>query len=217
MLYSYPILIKRFSPDSGEAGMFEGLASTPGRDRHGDIIEPGAFAESVEALNSGKRRIPLLYNHNAAEQIGGIKTAAETPEGLFVTGQIVPGTPAADRIHTLAKASSIALSVGFYSVEAKPEGNGQRFKRVDLAEISAVPVPSNRESRILSMKNLDQASPDQFERLFRDLEVPGRLAKKLTRACLEVYEAEDAPDHDPRQLAALKAAIAGTLQTFKSR
>jgi uncharacterized protein len=207
LFYSFPIQIKRFAPDSsGETGVFEGLASTTGRDRHGDVMERGCFSQSIEALNSGQRRIPLLLEHNLQEQIGGINTAAETDEGLYVTGQIVPGTAAADRVHALAKANAVSLSVGFVPLEHEPmaDGRGHRIKRVDLMEISAVSSPANRESRILAIKNLDLASLGDFEKLFRELEIPSRLARKFAYACVDVI---DKPDADELQLQAALEAL----------
>lgn len=221
MIYSETVLVTRFAPDgSVDAGMFEGLASSWSRDRHGDQIAPGAFVESITALETGQRRIPLLLNHDTSTQLGGIKHAAETDLGLRVKGQIVRGTPAADRVYDLSKAGQMGLSVGFMPIAGATEpiaGGGTRFTRVDLVEVSAVATPSNRESRVLTIKALAESSPAEFERLLRDGELPPmprRLAEKVARAFLSALNDDDDPD--PHQIAALNAALAATLTAFKS-
>ena len=91
MIYSETVFVTRLAADgSVNSGIFEGLASSWSPDRHGDQVAPGAFLDSVGALEAGQRRIPLLLNHDPAEQLGGIKSAAETDLGLRVKGQIVP-------------------------------------------------------------------------------------------------------------------------------
>ena len=60
-----PLQIK-FAP--GDAGTISGYASVfgPPADRHGDVIAPGAFAES---LASGDKPL-MLWSHDLSEPIG---------------------------------------------------------------------------------------------------------------------------------------------------
>jgi uncharacterized protein len=225
VLYTAPILLTRFAPGAdsdADIGVFEGIASTPSKDRHGDIVQRGAFSASIAELEAGKRRVPLLVDHDSRSQIGGIKTAREDDVGLQVSGQIVKGTPAADRIHALAKAGDVGLSIGFMPMpEAfeKLPGGGTLYKSVDLVEISAVSTPSNRGSRILRIKELAQSSPREVEEILREAfpDIPGRLAKKMAVACLDVLNDSDDDRPNPAELAAVQAALAGALNIFKSR
>jgi uncharacterized protein len=221
MNFGFPVVLKRVSQDS--EGSFVGLASTWNRDRHGDTISRGAFADSISALNSGAMIVPMLQNHRPDSQIGVVREADETDDGLLVKGQIVKGTPASDRAHQLAQAGALSLSVGFLGREAEPMagGGGFNYKRVDLVEVSAVAAPSNRESRILSVRSLELASSSDFERMLREGElppIPRRLAAKLTRACMAILELDDdhdQPAHDPGQLAACIAAARAAKQSFR--
>lgn len=146
MLYTSPILITKFAPGADsdvDIGLFEGIASTPGRDRHGDVVARGAFGTSIDELAAGKRRIPLLVDHDPRIQIGGIKSARQDDGGLAVSGQIVRGTPPADRAYALSKAGEMGLSVGFMPIPDAAEkiaGGGTLYKQVDLVEIQ----PSRR-------------------------------------------------------------------------
>jgi uncharacterized protein len=220
VLYTQPILITKFAPGADsdvDIGMFEGIASTPGRDRHGDVVATGAFGASIEELAAGKRRIPLLVDHDPRTQIGGIKSAREDDEGLAVSGQIVRGTPAADRAYALSKAGEVGLSVAFMPIPGaseKIEGGGTLYKSVDLIEISAVSTPANRRSRILRIKELAQSSPREVEEMLRETfpDIPGRLAKKMAAACLDALNDSDEPDPAKvAKMADLKAALAQTL------
>ena len=223
MIYSQSVLITRLAPgDGAQAGMFEGLASSFSRDRHGDQIAPGAWADSISALAAGKTRIPLLLNHDTSAQLGGVRKAAETADGLHIAGQIVPGTPAADRVYALMKADQMALSVGFMPVAGGSEpmaDGGTLYKRVDLVEVSAVATPSNRESRVLSIKTLASSySPAELEKLLHHHGLPPlkrRLARKVARACLAAIHESDPDEHDPAELEAVAAALERLKQSFK--
>jgi HK97 family phage prohead protease len=201
--FSQTLIIRRIS--SAETGDFTGLASTWNRDRHGDIIRRGAFSSSITALKSGTRRVPLLSNHDTNTQIGTISDAEETDAGLAVSGKLVLGTPAADRAHSLMKADALGLSVGFLPIDDPDDDeDGKIYGSVDLVEVSAVAVPSNRESRVLTVKSLAEASPTDIERLLRDgdlPEMPRRLAAKLARAFHAVLDDDD-DDDDPSELLA---------------
>jgi HK97 family phage prohead protease len=224
VLYTQPILLTRFAPSvdsDADIGMFEGVASTPGRDRHGDIVAKGAFSSSIAELEAGKRRIPLLVDHDPRSQVGGIKSAREDDEGLQVKGQIVKGTPTADRIYALSKTGDVGLSIGFMPMSEHAEkiaGGGTLYKQVDLVEISAVSTPSNRGSRILRIKELAQSSPRELEEILREAipDVPGRLAKKMAIAWLDLLNADE-PDPNAAAIATLKATLAQTLHNLKPR
>ena len=226
MFFSEPILVTRFAPGAdADAGLFDGLASSWTRDRHGDQIAPGAFRESIAALAAGQRRIPFLWEHRSAEQLGGIKAAAETDLGLRVQGQIVRGnSPAAERVYALSQAGAMALSVGFLPVAGGTEpieGAGTLYRKVDLVEVSAVAAPSNRESRVLSIKStsLAESSLAEFTALLREGELgpmPRRLAEKVARACLAaIHETDSEPTAD--ELAAIAAALERLKLSIKPR
>ena len=72
--------------DGGQVGTFEGLASTFGNvDLDGDVIEPGAFKDSIKQPGAVK----LLWQHDAKQPIGVWKSIRETKSGLEVRGQLV--------------------------------------------------------------------------------------------------------------------------------
>jgi len=217
--FTAPLILRR--APSAKTGFFAGLASTYSVDRHGERIAPGAFARTLAAFEAGKQRIAVLHAHDPAQPIGTITAASETPEGLAVEGEIVLGSPVADRDHQMLLADAAGLSVGFAAADADvdvDEKGVKTYRAVDLMEVSIVGVPSNREAIAHTVRGLATSSPAEFERLLRDGELPAmprRLAAKLTRACLDVITQETDPEYDPAELEAIAAALDRLKHSFK--
>jgi HK97 family phage prohead protease len=217
--FTAPLILRR--APSPETGFFAGLASTYSVDRHGEKIAAGAFQKTLQAFNAGKQRIAVLHHHDPKQPIGTITSAAETDEGLEVEGSIVLGASVADRDHQLLLAGAAGLSVGFAANDADIVRDAQgikTYRSVDLMEVSVVGVPSNRESIAITVRSLASSSPAEFERMLRDgtlPELPGRLAKRLTRACLEELNGPDDEPPTAGELAAIRGALEGLKQSFK--
>lgn len=221
MIFSQAHVIRR-APRASQSGTLSGLASTWSVDRHGTRIARGAFERSVAAFKAGSTRIPLLYEHDPHEQLGAITRAVENDDGLEIDAQIVLGSPVADRVHELARADAVGLSVGFTPFDDGLEVDAQGrlvYTRVDLLEVSVVSVPSNRESVVHTVRSLASTAPADLERLLREgalPPMPRRLAEKVARAVLPIVRVEPLePEPDPAALAALAAALDGFTKTFK--
>ncbi len=219
MIFTAPLILRR--APSAKTGFFAGLASTYSVDRHGERVAPGAFSRTLAAFNAGTQRIAVLHNHDPAQPIGGIKSAEETDAGLAVEGEIVLGSPVADRDHQMLLADAAGLSVGFAAADADvdvDEKGIKVYRTVDLLEVSIVGVPSNKESIVHTVRGLASSSPAEFERLLRDGALPAmprRLAAKLTRACLDVIHQDTDPEYDPAELDAIAAALERLKHSFK--
>jgi hypothetical protein len=218
MNFSLPIVLK-FAAD-GQEGEFTGLASTWSRDRQGDTIARGAYADSISALAAGTTRIPLLDNHRQDRQIGVVQNGTETNEGLLIRGRIVRGTTAADRAYQLAQAGALSLSVGFLPKEVEPHADGGFLhKRVDLVEISAVAAPANRESRVLTVRALALSEASDLEQMLREGELgplPRRLATRFARLLTRALDGDD-DEPNPAEEIALANALAAAKQSFTPR
>src|SRR5512139_3378237 len=83
-------------------GIFEALVAVFGNvDRGGDMIEPGAFADSMAAWQASGNPIPVIFSHewdNLDAHIGSVLEAKEIPEGLYVKGQLEMDEPFAARV-----------------------------------------------------------------------------------------------------------------------
>ena len=130
-------------------GRFAGYASIFNRlDAGGDIVQPGAFAKS---LQKRRGRIRLLFQHDPKEPVGIWENLVEDGHGLFAAGRLVPGVPRAEALRRLIGNGALdGLSIGFRTVRASREpGKGhRRLIEIDLYEISIVTFPMMEEARI---------------------------------------------------------------------
>jgi uncharacterized protein len=153
-----------------EKGVIEGYASTFGNiDRHGDIIEKGAFAKT-------RKRIPIFGMHNPREGIG-TGTVTEDEKGLKIRIKLAIDNADSDILrerakeyYAMAKEGIIErLSIGFSTLEqefAKKNVNGRErmvrlIKKVDLMETSLVPIPANDLARIGNVKSFEDLTEEQ--------------------------------------------------------
>jgi HK97 family phage prohead protease len=139
---------------------FTGIASTPTPDRMGDVVEPKGA--------KFKLPIPLLWQHDAADPIGWVRSAKITAAGIEVEGEIanVDGGPLKDRLTNawqMMRAGLVrGLSIGFRAlkdgVETLKDG-GLRFKQWEWLELSAVTIPANQEASITTIRSLSTPPP----------------------------------------------------------
>lgn len=202
--------------DDAQVFRFEGMASTFGNvDRQGDIIEPGAFAASLERRAASGDPVPALWSHRSDMPIGVFTRMEETEEGLFASGELrMDDTLVSGRIVPQLKSRAIrAMSIGFNVNEERNEGSLRILEKIDLWEVSLVVFPANTLARITSVdKNVTPAAPilpaklscDDVEVLHRrELEtmftngcpMSGKLSKKV--ASLLAEDLRDVGDLQP--------------------
>ena len=140
-------------------GQFQGYAATFGNvDLGNDVVEPGAFEQSLTETGGGK--IPILDHHDSARQIGWNLEAREDAFGLFVRGQLDLNVQAARERHSLMKLAlkvggRTGLSIGFQTVRDEPDPENfqiRRLKQVRLMEYSLVTFPMNPEAGVTRVK-----------------------------------------------------------------
>jgi Escherichia/Staphylococcus phage prohead protease len=156
-----------------DQGVFEGLAAVYTVDRDGDQIRPGVFEKTVARWQASGKRQPLHWNHQgeAENVIGCVNpgTMVETDDGLYVEGKLdLQDSEVARQAWRSMKNDSIASSFGFLVTDATERGDGvKELREIDLFEISLTPTPANADTRIVSMKSLDNADlpdPDTLRR-----------------------------------------------------
>lgn len=142
----------------GEKGQFEGYASTFGGepDSYGDIIAPGAYADTL-ADHAAKGTMPkMFWQHDAREPIGKWLSAAEDEKGLFVTGQLNMGVQRAREAYELLKAGDIdGLSIGYRirGYEVDEVAGTWTLTKLDLREVSIVSIGANDNATIGAVKS----------------------------------------------------------------
>jgi HK97 family phage prohead protease len=209
-----PIVFK--AADLAETGRFRGLASSySGQpDRHGDVLERGAYRATLADWRARGGRVPLLWNHDPSEPIGAVVTADETDAGLEIEGELsLTANPTAERAYGLLKTGALSLSIG---AAVAPGGavlraDGVRvLKSLELREISAVAVPADPGAVIRVVKSLD--SPAEWQDVLRSAGLSKRQSERFIsgglRAALKQSDTDEAGDM-LAELAKLNSIIRG--------
>lgn len=163
---SAPVLSIKALSDKGE---IEGYGSTFGGepDSYGDVIAPGAFAESLADHKAAGTMPKMFWQHDSWEPIGKWIDAKEDEKGLYLRGKLNMDVQRAREAHALLKNGDIdGLSIGYrikeYSVDT--ESGVWTLERVDLREVSVVSIGANENAVVSSVKAL-KAAHDLTEKL----------------------------------------------------
>lgn len=136
-------------------GTFEGWGAVfDNVDSQGDIIRRGAFTKS---LGSGQVT-PLIWQHQTGDPrsfVGEVVKAAETAEGLHITGRFDLDTEHGAAAYRAVKARRVTgLSIGYAVRDATKNAAGvTELLDLDLAEISVVTRPANERALIGAVKS----------------------------------------------------------------
>ena len=135
-------------------GTVEGYASLFGEiDAARDVVMRGAFRASLAVR--GARRVPMLFQHDPSEPIGGWLDLHEDATGLFARGRLIPEVARARDLLSLLRAGAIdGLSIGFRAARARidPRTRVRSLLAVDLWEISIVTFPLLAGARVTAVK-----------------------------------------------------------------
>lgn len=171
----------KFASGSDVAAMsFAGYGAVFGNvDAGGDLIEPGAFANFLSDVKSGRQPWPAMMSQHGGMQltsedmtpIGVWTDFAEDGHGLKVEGRFAD-TPRGREMYALMKMEPRpaidGLSIGYivkeFTPRTSPEEPRRRLKRIDLIEVSPVTRPMNGKARVTSVK-ADGMTEREFERM----------------------------------------------------
>ncbi len=122
-----------------KARTIAGYASTRDLDHTGDVVEPAAFRDSLDAF----MRNPILtYMHNWADPIGKVTEAVIDDRGLAISAQL---SQTANKVWTLIEEGMLrALSIGYDVLEEHFEAGANRITRLRLYEVAIVSIPANQ-------------------------------------------------------------------------
>lgn len=181
---------------SHERGVFSGYGSIFGNvDLGNDVVQPGAFTESLKELEAKGEFPSMFWNHKPDEPIGEWTKIVEDQKGLYVEGFLWVSGNAAGRepvdgankaYNTIQAKSSKGLSIGYKTLKSsrgRVESTSVRLlEKVRPIEVSVVPHPMNPRATITSVKSLlqeDGAVADirSFEDALRDAGLSRSQAK----------------------------------------
>jgi uncharacterized protein len=176
-----------------ETGTFIGYLSTYGNtDRVGDVIEKGAFDETIENLNV----VPMCYNHTRNDVVGKLELSSDD-YGLKVKAYFNLEIDLAKEVFSNVKFGAInSMSVGMFVQDYEPIDKSKPFggwtiKKAEVYEGSIVTVPANQLAVIESVKELTEEERYELKTLRN---------KELTRKVNEILkQAQSLLDKKPKK------------------
>ncbi|MEA3042981.1 MAG: uncharacterized protein QOH47_819 [Sphingomonadales bacterium] len=220
----------KFAADGVDAktGEFSGYGAVFGNvDSHGDVISPGAFADTL-AEWKGRGRLPAMkMMHGSAinpftgsdKPIGVWTAMSEDAKGLAVKGKISGINTDEGRYNyeLMSDGALNALSIGYKPVKFE-RGNSGDVKRllqsVKLYEVSLLGEGSNDQALIDSIKAAGEIKTIRdFEEWLRDAGGFSNAAAKAIAA--GGFKASEPRDEDEAEIAALVRRNIGLISERK--
>lgn len=195
-------------------GTFSGYGSVFGNtDFGGDIVAPGAFADTIKRIKASGDPLPALWQHRSDSPIGAYDVLAEDDHGLKLDGfLLIDDLPLAKQAHALMKRRIVkGLSIGYYVEKSNfNEKTGVlTLQKLDLREISIVTFPMNDLAQIEEVKQMVKGGKlptlREFEEFLRDAGFSKTQAAEIATRGLK-----QADRGDP------EAATAGLLSALQS-
>lgn len=212
----------KFAAD--KTGTFSGYGAIFGNvDSYGDVIEKGAFKDTLRTWEEKGKLPPMLLQHGGflggAEDmlpVGKWTSMEENSKGLKVDGELFAmGTEKGQYIYEGLKSGALdGLSIGYkaknFVLGTKPSEPRRTLKSVDLMELSIVTFPANDRARVGGVKAGDIKTIREFEDFLRDVGGYSHSAAKAIAA--GGFKASDPRDEDGADIAALVRRNIATLQ-----
>lgn len=191
----------------GESGTIEGHISVFGNvDSYGEIVEPGAFLDSLTKSEKSGRKVKLLWQHDPHQPIGVWDELGEDKKGLWGKGRLlIDQSPKAREAHGLLMEGAIdGLSIGYRTIKAEPKAGREgitSLTKLDLLEGSIVTFAANEKARVEVVKSIldSGALPTvrEFEGLLRDAGFSKAKAAAIAAAATPHLRGEPEGDVDP--------------------
>lgn len=189
--YFAPLEVK--FADAETPGLFEGYGAVFGNlDSYGDVIQKGAFRDSLKDWGKSKRLPPMLAQHGGwgmtdtdGLPIGKWEAMSEDDTGLYVKGRLINlDTERGKQLYGAMKEGVLdGMSIGYrakeFALGTKPEEPRRTLKKIDLVELSVVTFPANGAARVTSIKSAgDIATIREFEEALINGTLPALSAKE---------------------------------------
>ena len=149
----------------------------------------GGYQERFEAgAFEGAENVKLVFNHDLNEVIGKVTRGEDTDEGYLITAKISE-TARGNDVYTLLRDGVLdRFSVGFIPAEHRTEEGVVVRTKVDLREVSIVPIPayagatisevraeSNTASANLTKEDSNESTNMDNENVYDDSELRSEL------------------------------------------
>jgi Escherichia/Staphylococcus phage prohead protease len=217
VLHAGPAFEVKFAGAPAEAGTITGYLSAygPPADSYADIVERGAFDQTLAEQQSERFALPMLWAHDMARPCGKWTSFKSDDYGLLATGVLSLGTDAGKQAHAHLQAGDVSsLSIGY---TVPPDGfrwqnDGTRLlTKIDLLEASIVPIGACRRARVLNVKSITQRD---LERWLHDEAGLSRTA--AVKVASKGWRALSDPPDDEEKFDTLARRIEAALPEIRS-
>lgn len=183
---------KAFKAEMNDSGQISGYFSTYDKDPdgYGDIIAPGAFTDTIKAREATGHPFPLCWNHDLNQIIGAVDSIEDTEKGPFMKAHFFD-TPLAQEKRVLVKEGVVyQFSFAYDTLEEKSVklDDGTRaneLDKVEVFEISVVPIPANQHAVVTDIKSGRRNSK-------KDLETMDAIEEALKNALASLHSLREA-------------------------
>ena len=178
-----------------DAGTISGYFSTYDRtpDSYGDVIAKGAFTETIEKRKESGHPFPLCWNHDLDQIIGSVNPddIQDTDKGPLMTASFFNTQLAQEKREIVKSGVVYQFSFAYDILEAGPVEleNGikaNELKKLDLFEVSIVPIPANQNAVMTEVKAGRRNSAADEEKI--------RQAISLLQSVLDTEDSDDGED-----------------------
>jgi hypothetical protein len=143
--------------DSGISKITGYAAVFGNEDSHGDIIEKGAFTNTIQSFLSRKVNLYSSHSLDARDMLGTVTKMQEDDFGLYFEAEISSAPSAQDLAIKAREGHLNEVSIGFFITDKEliKDAQGRRIrhiKEIELIEISLVSRASNPKARTLLVK-----------------------------------------------------------------
>lgn len=205
----------------GATGEIEGLGAAFGnKDQGGDIIEAGAFAESLDEHKKAGTMPNMFWAHNIMEPVGHFTKMEENKKGLAVNGQvwIGKGIPKAEQAYLMASnPGEKGFSIGYQTIVSENDAAKKAtiLKKIKVREVSITPYPMNKRALITSVKSMMEDLNKKYtvrdlEKILRDADFSNQEAKAFLAAVKTAY------DEESREAIASSAEFKSVMESIRN-
>lgn len=205
MAYRY----KTIEMKADENGIIEGYFSTYDKvpDSYGDIIEPGAFTETIKKREETGHPFPLCFNHDFSAVIGAVDSVVDTEKGPYIKAHFLDTQLAQDVRKMLLSRSVYQFSFAYDVLEERKPTEEEKklgiwnvLEKLEVFEISVVTVPANQNAVVTEVKSAEPETKAGKRNSKADEEIIKQI-RDLAQSLLDEDDdtKPEEPDRDPEE------------------
>ena len=201
------MLFKSIELKADEVGKVAGFFSTYDKepDSYGDIIEPGAFTNTIEKRKATGHPFPLCFNHDFDKVIGRVESIEDKDVGPYIEATFLD-TQLAQDVRTMLKSEAIYQFSFAYDVlkrrdpteEEKAAGVMNVLQEIELFEVSIVTVPANQHAVVTEVKSVEPETKQGKRNSRKDADVINQIIE-LAKSLLDEPDDTTEPEENSKE------------------